>query len=139
MKNTLTITTQPFGATHAFLLEGDKARITHFHNSMYNYSATNGKLHDMGNGKSFYFYAQPEAVFQALTKIALFALCNKINAKGMKGGLLKLAKQKAQSKFESIKEGRFLRTSASNDTFNLGTISAEKPSDYCGAVSSGRE
>jgi hypothetical protein len=85
-------------------LEGDKARITQFHNAMYNYSATNGKLHDMGNGKSFYFYAQPQAVLVALTRIALFSLCNKIDAKGMKGGLLKLAKQKAQSKFDSIKQ-----------------------------------
>jgi hypothetical protein len=139
MKNTLTITTQPFGATSAFLLEGDKERITQFHNAMYNHSATNGKLHDLGNGKAFYFYAQPEAVLLALTKVALFALCNKINAKGIKGGLLNLAKQKAQSKFDSIKQDRFLRTSPSNDTYNLGTISAEKPSDYCGAISSGRE
>ena len=139
MKNTLTITTQPFGITSAFLLEGDKARITQFHNAMYNHSATNGTLHDMGNGKSFYFYAQPEAVLQAMVKVALYALCNKIKAKGMKGGLLALAKQKAQSKFDSIKQDRFLRTSPSNDTYNLGTISAEKPSDYCGAISSGRD
>ena len=139
MKNTLTITTQTFGITSAFLLEGDKARITQFHNAMYNHSATNGTLHDMGNGKSFYFYAQPQAVLVALTRIALFSLCKKINAKGMKGGLLNLAKQKAQSKFDSIKEGRFLRTSASNDAYNLGTISAEKPSDYCGAISNGRD
>jgi hypothetical protein len=139
MKNQITITMQPFGNTTAFLLEGTKTQVENFHNAMYNYSATNGDLHDMGNGKSFYFYAQPEAVLEAMTKVALFALCNKIQAKGMKGGLLALAKQKAQSKFESIKAGRFLRTSASADTYNLGTITAEKPSDYCGAISSGRD
>ena len=139
MKNQLNITKQSFGETTAFLLEGGKGLITSFHNALYNWGATNGQFHYMGNGKSFYFYAQPQAVLVALTRIALFALCNKINAKGMKGGLLKLAKQKAQSKFDSIKQDRFLRTSPSNDTYNLGTISAEKPSDYCGAVSSGRE
>jgi hypothetical protein len=139
MKNQITITMQPFGNTTAFLLEGNKAQIENFHNAMYNYSATNGELHDMGNGKAFYFYAQPEAVLEAMTKVALYALCNKIQAKGLKGGLLNLAKQKAQMKFDTIKEGRFLRTSASADTYNLGTISAEKPSDYCGAISSGRD
>lgn len=139
MKNQITITTQPFGNINAFLLEGDKKHIETFHNAMYNHSATNGELHDMGNGKAFYFYAQPEAVLEAMTKVALYALCNKIKAKGMKGGLLALAKQKAQIKFDSIKEGRFLRTSVSNDTYNLGSITAEKPSDYCGAISSGRD
>lgn len=139
MKNQITITTQPFGNTTAFLLEGDKKQIRHFHNAMYNYSATNGKLHDLGNGKAFYFYAEPEAVLQAMTKIALYTLCNKIKAKGMKGGLLALAKQKAQMKFDSFKEGRFLRTAISTDVFNLGSITAEKPSDYCGAISSGRD
>jgi len=74
-----------------------------------------------------------------MVKVALYALCNKIKAKGMKGGLLSLAKQKAQSKFDSIKDGRFLRTAISTDVFNVGTISAEKPSDYCGAISSGRD
>lgn len=139
MKNQITITKQPFGNTTAFLLEGNKAQIENFHNAMYNYSATNGELHDMGNGKAFYFYAQPEAVLEAMTKVALYALCNKIKAKGLKGGLLSLAKQKAQSKFDSIKDGRFLRTAISTDVFNVGTISAEKPSDYCGAISSGRD
>jgi len=139
MKNTLTITMQPFGNTTAFLLEGNKAQVENFHNAMYNHSATSGELHDMGNGKAFYFYAQPEAVLQAMTKVALYALCNKIKAKGMKGGLLNLAKKKAQMKFESIKEGRFLRSAVSTDTYNLGSITAEKPSDYCGAISSGRD
>lgn len=139
MKNQITITKQPFGNTTAFLLEGNKTQVENFHNAMYNHSATNGELHDMGNGKSFYFYAQPEAVLQAMVKVALYALCNKIKAKGMKGGLLALAKQKAQSKFDQINEGRFLRTSISTDVFNVGTISAEKPSDYCGAISSGRD
>ena len=139
MKNQINITTQPFGNINAFLLEGDKKHIETFHNAMYNYSATNGELHDMGNGKAFYFYAKPEAVLEAMVKVALYALCNKIKAKGMKGGLLALAKQKAQIKFDSIKEGRFLRTSVSNDTYNLGSITAEKPSDYCGAISSGRD
>lgn len=139
MKNQIIITKQPFGNTTAFLLEGNKTQVENFHNAMYNHSATNGELHDMGNGKSFYFYAQPEAVLQAMVKVALYALCNKIKAKGMKGGLLALAKQKAQSKFDQINEGRFLRTSISTDVFNVGTISAEKPSDYCGAISSGRD
>jgi len=139
MKNQITITTQPFGNTTAFLLEGDKKQIETFHNAMYNHSATNGDLHDMGNGKAFYFYAQPEAVLEAMTKVALYALCNKIKAKGLKGGLLNLAKQKAQAKFDAFKEGRFLRTAISTDTFNLGSITAEKPSDYCGAISSGRD
>jgi hypothetical protein len=57
----------------------------------------------------------------------------------LKGGLLNLAKQKAQMKFDAIKEGRFLHASVSNDTYSLGTITAEKPSDYCGAISSGRD
>jgi hypothetical protein len=57
----------------------------------------------------------------------------------MKGGLLALAKQKAQDKFDAIKDGRFLRTSISTDVFNLGSITAEKPSDYCGAISAGRD
>ena len=139
MKNQIIITKQPFGNTTAFLLEGNKTQIENFHNAMYNHSATNGELHDMGNGKAFYFYAQPEAVLQAMVKVALYALCNKIKAKGMKGGLLALAKQKAQMKFDSFKEGRFLRTAISTDVFNVGTISAEKPSDYCGAISSGRD
>ena len=139
MKNQITITMQPFGNTTAFLLEGNKTQIDNFHNAMYNHAATNGELHDMGNGKAFYFYAQPEAVLQAMVKVALHALCNKIKAKGLKGGLLALAKQKAQIKFDTIKEGRFLRASASADTYNLGTITAEKPSDYCGAISSGRD
>ena len=139
MKNQITITKQPFGNTTAFLLEGNKSQIENFHNAMYNHSATNGELHDMGNGKAFYFYAQPEAVLEAMTKVALYALCNKIKAKGMKGGLLALAKQKAQDKFDAIKDGRFLRTSISTDVFNLGSITAEKPSDYCGAISNGRD
>jgi hypothetical protein len=139
MKNQIIITKQPFGNTTAFLLEGNKSQIENFHNAMYNYSATNGELHDMGNGKAFYFYAQPEAVLEAMTKVALYALCNKIQAKGMKGGLLALAKQKAQDKFDAIKDGRFLRTSISTDVFNLGSITAEKPSDYCGAISAGRD
>ena len=139
MKNQIIITKQPFGNTTAFLLEGNRTQVENFHNAMYNHSATNGELHDMGNGKAFYFYAQPEAVLQAMVKVALYALCNKIKAKGMKGGLLALAKQKAQSKFDSIKEGRFLRTAISTDVFNVGTISAEKPSDYCGAISNGRD
>ena len=139
MKNQITITKQTFGNTTAFLLEGDKNHIENFHNAMYNHSATNGELHDMGNGKAFYFYAQPEAVLEAMTKVALYALCNKIKAKGMKGGLLALAKQKAQDKFDAIKDGRFLRTSISTDVFNLGSITAEKPSDYCGAISAGRD
>lgn len=139
MKNQIIITKQPFGNTTAFLLEGNKTQVENFHNAMYNHSATNGELHDMGNGKAFYFYAQPEAVLQAMVKVALYALCNKIKAKGLKGGLLALAKQKAQSKFDSIKEGRFLRTAISTDVFNVGTISAEKPSDYCGAISNGRD
>jgi hypothetical protein len=139
MKNQITITTQTFGNTTAFLLEGNKSQIENFHNAMYNHSATNGELHDMGNGKAFYFYAQPEAVLEAMTKVALYALCNKIKAKGMKGGLLALAKQKAQDKFDAIKDGRFLRTSISTDVFNLGSITAEKPSDYCGAISNGRD
>ena len=50
-----------------------------------------------------------------------------------------VAKIKAQGQFDQIIDGRFLRTSASNDTYGFGTITAEKPSDYCGAVSSGRE
>ena len=74
-----------------------------------------------------------------MNKVALYALCNKIKAKGMKGGLLALAKQKAQDKFDAIKDGRFLRTSISTDVFNLGSITAEKPSDYCGAISNGRD
>jgi len=78
-------------------------------------------------------------VLEAMTKVALYALCNKIKAKGMKGGLLALAKQKAQAKFDTIKEGRFLRTAESGDTYNLGTITAERPSDYCGAISNGRD
>jgi hypothetical protein len=139
MKNQIIITKQTFGNTTAFLLEGNKSQIENFHNAMYNYSATNGELHDMGNGKAFYFYAQPEAVLEAMTKVALYALCNKIKAKGMKGGLLALAKQKAQDKFDAIKDGRFLRTSISTDVFNLGSITAEKPSDYCGAISAGRD
>jgi hypothetical protein len=139
MKNKITITTQTFGNTTAFLLEGNKIQIENFHNAMYNYSATNGELHDMGNGKAFYFYAQPEAVLEAMTKVALYALCNKIKAKGMKGGLLALAKQKAQAKFDAFKEGRFLRTAEACDTYNLGTITAERPSDYCGAISNGRD
>ena len=139
MKNQITITMQPFGNTTAFLLEGNKTQVDNFHNAMYNYSATNGELHDMGNGKAFYFYAQPEAVLEAMTKVALYALCNKIKAKGMKGGLLNLAKQKAQIKFDSIKEGRFLRTAEASDTYSIGSITAEKPSDYCGAISSGRD
>jgi hypothetical protein len=139
MKNQITITKQTFGNTTAFLLEGNKSQIENFHNAMYNHSATNGELHDMGNGKAFYFYAQPEAVLEAMTKVALYALCNKIKAKGMKGGLLALAKQKAQDKFDAIKDGRFLRTSISTDVFNLGSITAEKPSDYCGAISNGRD
>jgi hypothetical protein len=57
----------------------------------------------------------------------------------MKGGLMSLAKIKAQGQFDNIIDGRFLRASASNDTYGFGTITAEKPSDYCGAVSSGRE
>ena len=57
----------------------------------------------------------------------------------MKGGLMSLAKIKAQGQFDNIIDGRFLRTSVSNDTYGFGTITAEKPSDYCGAVSSGRE
>jgi hypothetical protein len=139
MKNQIIITKQTFGNTTAFLLEGNKSQIENFHNAMYNHSATNGELHDMGNGKAFYFYAQPEAVLEAMTKVALYALCNKIKAKGMKGGLLALAKQKAQDKFDAIKDGRFLRTSISTDVFNLGSITAEKPSDYCGAISNGRD
>ena len=139
MKNQITITTQPFGNTTAFLLEGNKSQIENFHNAMYNHAATNGELHDMGNGKAFYFYAQPEAVLEAMTKVALYALCNKIKAKGMKGGLLALAKQKAQAKFDNFKEGRFLRTAISTDVFNLGSITAERPSDYCGAISAGRD
>lgn len=139
MKNQITITIQPFGNISAFLLEGTKTQIDNFHNAMYNYAATNGELHDMGNGKAFYFYAQPKAVLEAMTKVALYALCNKIQAKGMKGGLLALAKQKAQIKFDSIKEGRFLRTAEASDTYALGSITAEKPSDYCGAISSGRD
>lgn len=139
MKNQLNITKQSFGDTTAFLLEGGKGRITSFHNALYNWGATNGQLHDMGNGKAFYFYAQPDAVLHALVKIALHSLCNKINAKGMKGGLINLAKIKAQGQFDAILDGRFLRTSLSNDTYGFGTITAEKPSDYCGAVSNGRE
>jgi hypothetical protein len=139
MKQNLKISYQTFGENNAYLLEGSIKQINHFFNSIYNWEGTNGKLHDMGNGKAFYFYAQPEAVLQAMTKVALYALCNKIKAKGLKGGLLALAKQKAQDKFDSFKEGRFLRTSISTDVFNLGSITAEKPSDYCGAISAGRD
>ena len=139
MKQNLKITYETFGESHAYLLEGNLKQINHFFNSIYNWGGTNGKLHDMGNGKAFYFYAQPEAVLEAMTKVALYALCNKIKAKGLKGGLLNLAKQKAQAKFDAFKEGRFLRTAISTDTFNLGSITAEKPSDYCGAISSGRD
>lgn len=139
MKNQIIITKQLFGNTTAFLLEGTEKQATQFHNQMYNWCATSGELHDMGNGKAFYFYAKEEDVIKALTQIALLALCNKIKAKGLKGGLLALAKQKAQDKFDNIKEGRFLRTAISTDVFNVGTISAEKPSDYCGAISSGRD
>ena len=139
MKNQITITKQPFGNTTAFLLEGSLNQIENFFNQMFNWGATSGDLHDMGNGKAFYFYAQPQAVLEAMTKVALYALCNKIKAKGLKGGLLALAKQKAQAKFDAFKEGRFLRTAISTDTFNLGTITAERPSDYCGAISNGRD
>ena len=139
MKQNLKISYQTFGENNAYLLEGSIKQITHFFNCIYNWEGTNGKLHDMGNGKAFYFYAHPDAVLHALVKIALHSLCNKINAKGMKGGLINLAKIKAQGQFDNIIDGRFLRTSASNDTYGFGTITAEKPSDYCGAVSSGRE
>ena len=139
MKQNLKISYQTFGENNAYLLEGNIKQINHFFNSIYNWEGTNGKLHDMGNGKAFYFYAQPEAVLHALVKIALHSLCNKINAKGMKGGLMSLAKIKAQGQFDNIIDGRFLRVSVSNDTYGFGTITAEKPSDYCGAVSNGRD
>lgn len=93
----------------------------------------------MGNGKAFYFYAQPEAMLHALMRVAVVSLSDSKHAKGMKGGVLRLAQEKAQRKFESIKEGRFLRTAEAGDTYNLGTITAERPSDYCGAISSGRD
>jgi len=137
--NQITITMQPFGDTTAFLLEGSLNQITHFFNQMFNWGATSGKLHDMGNGKAFYFYAQPEAVLHAMMRVAIISLSSGSYTKGLKGGVLRLAKMKAERKFSEIKEGRFLRTSVSNDTYNLGTITAEKPSDYCGAISSGRE
>jgi hypothetical protein len=139
MKNQITITKQAFGNTTAFLLEGSLTQIENFFNQMFNWGATSGKLHDMGNGKAFYFYAQPEAILHALMRVAIVSLSNSKHAKGMKGGVLRLAQEKANRKFESIKEGRFLHASASNDTYNLGTITAEKPSDYCGAISSGRD
>ena len=139
MKNTLTITKQPFGNTTAFLLEGSLNQIENFFNQMFNWGATSGNLHDMGNGKAFYFYAQPEAMLHALMRVAVVSLSDSKHAKGMKGGVLRLAQDKAQRKFNAIREGRFLRTSVSNDTYNLGTITAEKPSDYCGAISSGRD
>jgi len=139
MKNQITITKQPFGTTTAFLLEGTLTQIENFFNQMFNWGATSGELHDMGNGKAFYFYAQPEAMLHALMRVAVVSLSDSKHAKGMKGGVLRLAQEKAQRKFDSIKEGRFLRSSVSNDTYNLGTITAEKPSDYCGAISNGRD
>ena len=139
MKNQITITTQPFGNTTAFLLEGDKSQIENFHNAMYNHAATSGELHDMGNGKAFYFYAHPDDVMHALTKVALHSLVNKINAKGRKGGLLDLAKAKAQSIVDEMTQTCFLWGASSSEGYSLGTISAEKPSDYCGAISNGRD
>jgi hypothetical protein len=93
----------------------------------------------MGNGKAFYFYAHPNDVMKALTKVALYSLVNKINAKGRKGGLLDLAKAKAQSIIDEMAQTCFLWGATSSEGYSLGTISAEKPSDYCGAVSNGRD
>jgi hypothetical protein len=64
---------------------------------------------------------------------------NKINAKGRKGGLLDLAKAKAQSIVDTMGQTCFLWGASSSEGYSLGTISAEKPSDYCGAVSNGRD
>ena len=139
MKQNLKITYETFGESHAYLLEGSLKQINHFFNSIYNWGGTNGKLHDMGNGKAFYFYAHPDDVMKALTKIAIHSLTNKINAKGRKGGLIDLARAKAQGIVDSIEKGRFLRNDSWASVYNLGTISAEKPSDYCGAVSNGRD
>ena len=90
MKQNLKISYQTFGENNAYLLEGSIKQINHFFNSIYNWEGTNGKLHDMGNGKAFYFYAHPDDVKKALVKVALHTLVNKINAKGRKGGLLEV-------------------------------------------------
>jgi hypothetical protein len=139
MKQNLKISYQTFGENNAYLLEGSIKQINHFFNSIYNWEGTNGKLHDMGNGKAFYFYAHPEDVKKALVKVALHAFVNKINAKGRKGGLLDLATDKAQSIIDEMAQTCFLWGATSSEGYSLGTISAEKPSDYCGAISNGRD
>jgi hypothetical protein len=139
MKQNLKISYQTFGENNAYLLEGSIKQINHFFNSIYNWEGTNGKLHDMGNGKAFYFYAHPDDVMKALTKVALHSLVNKINAKGRKGGLIDLARAKAQSIVDAMGQTCFLWGASSSEGYSLGTISAEKPSDYCGAVSNGRD
>jgi len=139
MKQNLKISYQTFGEDNAYLLEGNLKQINHFFNSIYNWEGTNGKLHDMGNGKAFYFYAHPDDVMHALTKIAIHSLTNKINAKGRKGGLIDLARAKAQSIVDAMEKTCFLWGATSSEGYSLGTITAEKPSDYCGAISSGRD
>jgi hypothetical protein len=135
MKQNLKISYQTFGENNAYLLEGSIKQINHFFNCIYNWEGTNGKLHDMGNG----FYAHPDDMMKALTKVALHTLVNKINAKGRKGGLLDLAKAKAQSIIDEMAQTCFLWGATSSEGYSLGTISAEKPSDYCGAISNGRD
>jgi hypothetical protein len=53
--------------------------------------------------------------------------------------LLDLAKAKAQSIIDEMTQTCFLWGATSSEGYSLGTISAEKPSDYCGAISNGRD
>ena len=118
---------QNLGAHWVIGIKGSKDRIEQFHNRVYNWGGTNGKLKWMS--KDFaYFWITMEKLEHCMFKYVMNSMSDKLGEKfrGSKGGLKEVVLNRVKNTIDKIPSEFFVRTEQIEPTYTLGQVSAEK-------------
>lgn len=118
---------QNLGANWVIGIEGSKDKIIQFHNRVYNWGGTNGKLKWMS--KDFaYFWITLDRLERVMFKYIMNGMTDKLGKKfrGAKGGLKEVVLNRVRNTINNIPVENFVRTEQVEPTYSLGQVSAEK-------------
>ena len=118
---------QNLGAHWVIGIKGSKDRIEQFHNRVYNWGGTNGKLKWMSRDFA-YFWITMEKLERCMFKYVMNSMSDKLGEKfrGSKGGLKEVVLNRVKNTIDKIPSEFFVRTEQIEPTYTLGQVSAEK-------------
>jgi len=118
---------QNLGANWVIGIEGSKDKIEQFHNRVYNWGGTNGKLKWMSRDFA-YFWITLDRLERVMFKYTMNSLSDKLGKKfrNRKGGLKEIVMNRVRNTIDNIPVENFVRTEQVEPTYSLGQVSAEK-------------